>query len=74
MISSLTTAYRGFAESLRRSAKAVLLSAKPLPRVALGKGLSAHLQSAKRSLPRGIHRALGKRFAESQSQLSAKKK
>ena len=45
---SCTTAYRGFAESLRRSAKAVLLSAK-------------------RSLSRVIHRALGKGFAESQT-------
>jgi len=50
-----------------------LLSAKPLPRVALGKGLLAHLLSAKRPLPRAIHRALGKGFAESHRQLSAKK-
>jgi hypothetical protein len=58
---------QGFAESLRRSAKAFLLSAKPLPRVALGKGLSAHLLSSKKSLPRVIYRALGKGFAESQT-------
>ena len=35
--------------------------------LALGKGLSAHLLSAKRSLLRVIHRALGKGFAESQT-------
>jgi len=73
LIDCLTTAYRGFTESLRRSAKTVLLSAKPLPRVALVKGLSTHLLSAKRLLPRAIHRALGKGFAESHRQLSAEK-
>ena len=68
-----TTAYGGFAESHRLSAKAILLSAKPLPRGTLGKALSAHLLSAKWSLPRVIHRALGKEFAERQTELSAKK-
>jgi hypothetical protein len=64
---------QGFAESLRLSTKAVLLSANPLPRVALGKDLSAHLLLAKRLLPRAIYRALGKEFAESHIQHSANK-
>ena len=52
------TAYKGFAQGPGRSAKAVSFSAKALPRVALGKDLSAHFLSAKRSLPRAIHRVL----------------
>jgi hypothetical protein len=72
---SLLHTYRGFAESLKLSAKKVLLSANPLPRVALRKDLSAHLLSAKRLLPRAIYRALGKGkgFAESHIQHSANK-
>ena len=60
----LTTGDSCFAECLRHSAKALLLSAKALPSAALGKGPSANFKSAKGSLPSAFYRVLGKGFAE----------
>jgi hypothetical protein len=40
------------------------LSAKALPKAALGKEPSGNFESAKRSLPRALYRAHGKAFAE----------
>ena len=65
------------AKSLREtgalpSVKAQIHSAKPLPSATLGKEHTAKFWPAKRSLPSGFYRALGKGFAECRH--SAKKK
>jgi len=68
-----TTADRGFAERLRRSAKANLRSAKALPSATLDEGLIAKKRSAKAPLPSVICRALGKAFAERQGGVRQRK-
>jgi hypothetical protein len=60
-----TTGCSRFAECQKHSVNLQSLSAKSLPRGALGKDLSANFLSAKEALPRALSRALGKLFAES---------
>jgi hypothetical protein len=64
--SHVTTGFTLFSESQKRSAKPIRLSAKALPRAALGKDLTAKLCPAKTLLPRANSTTLGKEFAESQ--------
>jgi hypothetical protein len=61
-----TTGFTLFAESQKRSAKPIRLSANALPRAALGKDLTAKLCPAKTPLPRANPITLGKEFVESQ--------
>ena len=68
-----TTGFSFFAKCLTHSAKADIHSTKPLPSVTLGKGRSVNSLSAKTSLPSALYRALGKDFAESQSDTQQRK-
>jgi hypothetical protein len=64
-MTNYTTGCSRFAECQKHSVNLQSLSAKSLPRGALGKDLSANFLSAKEALPRALSRALGKLFAES---------
>jgi len=65
---NITIGFSFFAEC-----QADIHSAKPLPSVTLGKGRSVNSLSAKTSLPSALYRALGKGFAECQSDTRQRK-
>ena len=69
----VTTGFNFFAQCLRHSAKADIHSTKALSSVTLGKGHSVNSLSAKTSLPSALYWALGKGFAECQSDTRQRK-